>query len=878
MMSGFKKIASLIGTYILLLLSAFGVHLYFIRSDAYFTEAWADSFMQIAHYYPYLQREFTEGNFFWSWSNGLGGDLLAGFSYYYTTSPFFWLLMLFPSIGNLTDIFEMRLFISIAKLFIAMVLMYHLLRYLKLLKTSSILGSLIYGGSIFFIYNSFRYDFMIDGMVYLPLLILALEYTMDKKKPWFLIVVVFLTVCSNFYLAFMNSIFLGMYAILKYAIMNEKFTVKSFTSYMLKFMGMYAAGLLLACFAFLPAVYAFLNVDRFYYEVSIPLLFGWGFYKLLPFELFFSANLQFKFAVAFPIIVFLLFPLGLFFKEKADRKRFAFSIFISFLVLIPFTYSFFNGLSAVQYRWLYLYIFAVAMISSFVLDHLIKGKLHSRLASGGLVGLLLILVIGLYFKYDLIGIDVTENDLFILAMALVSGVFLILLIMVRKEILKKWIVFTLLAIMLFNTIFINNLLFEVFQDVESLKERQEKVLQTYATSSQQEMIDRIQEEDRGFYRIMWDQLNEFNTPMLLDYKGFGAYSSLVAGNMHRFMKVDYNTLHQNAPSMFLNLDNRLYLETALANKYYIKPKDSVYTPFGYKFKFEKDSYEIYKNKYALPIGFLYDRVFDKEDLEKLTYAQRDQLLLKAAVVDNSEETGLPIFEDEQLTVEKKVISLADIQLIKASLIDDQLLHIEEQGGISFDNPWKNQLGEVMVELKMRETSKQGFKISNSYKLFQDVGEGTFYNYPRERIAINLVNQTNQDQIKLWFGPGTYEISEIVLTFNSYEQYAQDSESKMQSGLENVTYTSRSVKGQINAEEKSILFLSIPYSDGWRVKVDGKTVEPMEVNSSFTGIPISEGTHEIELTYTTPYFVLGTVISVGTLLVLIGYYFIKRRKV
>lgn len=873
-----KNIVYSIFTYLLLLIASVGVHYYFILSDTYFTEAWTDSFRQIAHYYPYIQRELMDGNIFWSWSNGLGGDMLGGMSYYYTTSPLFWLLMLLPPIENLTAIFEWRLIISIAKLFIAMVLMFHLLRYLRLQRTSSIFGSLIYGGAAFFAFYSFRYDFMIDGMIYLPLSIWALEWSFDKKKPFFLIAAVFITLCGNFYLAFINSVFLGMYAILKYFTLNEKFAVKSFVKHMLQFIGIYAIGFLLACFAFLPAAYSFFQVDRFYYEVTIPLLFSWDFYKTIFYELFFSTNLNFSFVVAFPIVVFLLIPLGVFFKESEGRKRFIFSLFISFLVLIPFVYSFFNGLSAIQYRWLYLFIFTVAIISAFTLDRLIKGEFSKRIISIGLFGSLMLLLLAFYYKNELIGVPNSENDKWTLITAVISLLILILIATIKKEVIKKMLVWLLLATTLLNTVYINTFMFEQFiESPEYLKERQDNVLQSYATDSQQQMIDEIQENDNQFYRILWDRLNEFNTPMLLNYKGFGVYSSLVAGNIHRFMKVDYNTLHQNSPSLYLNLDNRIYLETALANKYYIKPNDSSYVPFGYTYKYSRDTYDIYENDYALPIGFLYDKVFEKDDFNSLTYAERDQLLLKTAVVDDAEGLNIPKITEEQLTVQKKEINMEDLELSNATLVDNQFIHVPEAGTISFENPWKDDSGEVMVQLKISETSKREFKIGYDYKMYLDVGEGSFYNYPREQIAINIVNHNDHEQIKLWLGAGTYKISDIMLTFNSYDEYVKLAESKRAQSLENVTYTSRSVKGEINADTNGILFTSIPYSSGWKAKVDGENVETIEVNSSFVGIKVSEGTHQIELTYTTPYFVIGAIISITTLLILIIATIILKRK-
>jgi uncharacterized membrane protein YfhO len=862
-----NKIIKTVLTYLLLLLAAASMHFYFTGSDTYFNENCCDSFKQVTHFYPYLQHEFSEGNFFWSWSNGLGGDLLGGFSYYYSTSPLFWLTMLFPAMETLREIFEGRLYISIGKLFLSMVFMFHLLRYMKLLRVSSIIGALIYGGSVFFMFNSLRYDFMIDGMVYLPILILAFEYALDRKKPFVFIAAVFVIVCANFYLAFINSLFLGMYAILKYTLYERK-SLKGFGKYMLRFIGSYFAGLLLAAFAFLPAVYAFLKVDRFYYDAAIPLLFGSDFYKELFYRLFFMSGASFDFVVTFPVVVLLLVPLGLLLTDKANKKRFLFALLFSVLVLIPFSYSLFNGLSAMQYRWLYLFIFVMAWITAFILDDLLKGKMKARpLWAAG--GMLLLLAAALAVKEKIIGAAVTERDMAVLVIAVISAILLALLIKKAAARSGPLIAVLLIAVIWVNAAYMNTEMLQSFlKDPAALKQQHENILNNYGTEEQQKMISDIQQRDDEFYRIMWNALREPNAPMLYDYHGFSAYTSLMAGNIHEFMKKDYNILHWNSPSLYQNLDNRLYLETALANKYYIRPHDIAFEPHGYSLIASNDSYEVYENDYALPIGFLYEEVVPRSEFEELNFAERDQLMLQAAVVEEEEGEGLPRYDTEKLTVEERHFDVSELAMTNASLTKEGLIVAEEGASFTMENPWTNESGEIMLELAIKETSKRPFEVYSAFKVFADIGEGAIYNYPREKIVINAGHQFNKAEYTFVLDPGTYEISDVALTFNPYDSYPEMAKSRLDQSLQNVSYTGRSVQGEIQADQKSLLFMSVPYSPGWKVKVDGKKSEIVEINSAFIGIPLSQGDHKIEITYTTPFFKAGLLISLITLAVLL----------
>lgn len=51
-----------------------------------FAVADTDSTAQSIPFRYLLAKNWSQGNFFWSWEAGLGSDLLADFSYYYSTS------------------------------------------------------------------------------------------------------------------------------------------------------------------------------------------------------------------------------------------------------------------------------------------------------------------------------------------------------------------------------------------------------------------------------------------------------------------------------------------------------------------------------------------------------------------------------------------------------------------------------------------------------------------------------------------------------------------------------------------------------------------------------------------------------------------------
>lgn len=70
------------------------------------------------------------------------------------------------------------------------------------------------------------------------------------------------------------------------------------------------------------------------------------------------------------------------------------------------------------------------------------------------------------------------------------------------------------------------------------------------------------------------------------------------------------------------------------------------------------------------------------------------------------------------------------------------------------------------------------------------------------------------------------------------------------------------------DETAYACFSIPYEDNWKASVDGEDVSPVLGMGGFLLVPVSEGTHTVVLEYEIPYFGLGIVISIISVLLLV----------
>lgn len=79
-------------------------------------------------------------------------------------------------------------------------------------------------------------------------------------------------------------------------------------------------------------------------------------------------------------------------------------------------------------------------------------------------------------------------------------------------------------------------------------------------------------------------------------------------------------------------------------------------------------------------------------------------------------------------------------------------------------------------------------------------------------------------------------------------------------LEVTAYDSTTLSGHIDVKEDGLLFLSIPYAEGWSAVVDGEQAEVVSIQDALMGIRLGRGSHDITIRYTPAGFKEGLLIS------------------
>ncbi len=97
--------------------------------------------------------------------------------------------------------------------------------------------------------------------------------------------------------------------------------------------------------------------------------------------------------------------------------------------------------------------------------------------------------------------------------------------------------------------------------------------------------------------------------------------------------------------------------------------------------------------------------------------------------------------------------------------------------------------------------------------------------------------------------------------HTLKEYTNDIKFLKKNSLNISKHGQNKIAGEISVDKNKMLFFSIPFDKGWKIKIDGKIEKPMMVNIGFIGVPLKKGAHNFELAFIPSYFYIGAAISI-----------------
>ena len=154
-----------------------------------------------------------------------------------------------------------------------------------------------------------------------------------------------------------------------------------------------------------------------------------------------------------------------------------------------------------------------------------------------------------------------------------------------------------------------------------------------------------------------------------------------------------------------------------------------------------------------------------------------------------------------------------------------------------------------------------YQYKNTSKKFENTKRGYFLElgYLEKGETCGLRNDTNDKALQIQVFRFRYDNFRALV-----DRIKEDSVYDM------VLYNDTYINYNLDVKTKGKIFISIPYDDGWTIKVDGVNVDKEKIFDCFLGCNIDKGLHNIELSYMPKGLILGAILSFIGIFVLFGY--------
>lgn len=622
----------------------------------------------------------------WSFSQGMGQNIFP-----------LWLGDFFSDFIMLFDkdtIPKLIVFMEILKVFLCAFIFFKYLKELKVSGFASLLGALLYAFSGYVILGGTWTIFSAEA-VYVAIMLLGFERWLNKGK-WFLFLlgITLLSFLQPFYL-FSYTLFLIGYIIVRYHDVHAG-NWKGFILFSIKTVGIAALGVAISSYQLLSDALMLLESPRVGGEAGLSarlkeqsmFLFadetlrfttifrsfgsdmigvgnnfkGWQNYLEAP--LFYCGILN---LVAFPHV----------FSSLSKKQRWFYGV-LTFVYVLPILFPYFRyafwAFSGDYFRTFSLVIVLLMLFYSVKAISYIeqKGSINKIvLAVTGLVLLIFLYTPGSQFKG---AVDQGQRS-FATALILGYSAFLYLLSTSSgfKSVAKVMlVVLCFVEVAAFSYKSVNK------RDAMLGRELTEKVgYNDYTVDA----VKFIKEKDKSFFRLQKDYSSgmamhaSINDAKAQGFYGTPSYHSFNQPNYIKFLG-DLNVIDpkdENATRWAKGLVERPFLFSMAAGKYWLSKRPENYLQnFGYDSIAKFGDVKVFKNRYALPLGYTYDKIYPLSAFKKLTTLQKDLYLLKGAVVDDEDLAAYPQLAKFNLADTTKQFSFDEYNALVSKLRKDTL--------------------------------------------------------------------------------------------------------------------------------------------------------------------------------------------------------------
>ncbi len=367
--------------------------------------------------------------------------------------------------------------------------------------------------------------------------------------------------------------------------------------------------------------------------------------------------------------------------------------------------------------------------------------------------------------------------------------------------------------------------------------------------SAEETVRAIREEDGGIYRIRYRNAVAEDQPALFDYMDIPYFYSVENWRLRDTLgRLGYST----SPRNVMDTGGTPVTEMLFAQRYIVLARqpwetDTALQPF-------------YKNETALGLGYMVDEGL--LDVSLHDNAMDNLNLVLQGMTGEDIVCMIPYTGDIRLHSENMVFGMTEEETYALRREDEteasaRLIYRIES------HPLYTSYAYFSQKASGRDTSMPIFYGGN--------GQGTYLTSP---AILQMERGADGDSVYIVMEEGTS--SEGWYQNHYFAWYDPSALQDAYEALKDHQLIIRERRGShISAtvdvaEDKTLLFTSIPYDEGWKIYVDGAEAETVAlINGTFLGVKLAPGEHTLTFTYDSVIDRTGRYLSVLALLVYLG---------
>lgn len=774
---------------------------------------------------------YQTGDLFPSFSMHLGGGQnIFNFSYYGLFNPIILISYLLPFV-------PMRDYIIVTSLlgiFVSMVLLYHFLK-TKLNQSTSFICCLLYFLACPVIFHAHRHIMFVSYMPFLIWGLIAVDHYFKEKKTFGLTFSVFLMILTSYYYSIGGICVLVIYGIHCW-FKENKFKTSKFIKEGFQFLLPIIFGVLLSAFFLLPTAYCLLSGrEGSPKEISLLSLF-------LP-----NFNLNQILYTSYSIGLTSIFILALFssiIHKKKENRWLGIILFV--ICFFPIFIYLLNGTLYVRAKSLIPFLSLAIYLIGLFLEDVFAHKISYRTFG---IFLLMFHVITLFGGFHSIAYYV---DLLIMLVAL----------FLFHKYHKDWLFYVPLVATAFVVMISANI-------------KDDYVKKTYSDLNIEKLIRKIPVTD-SLWRtsIQTNTLYGINQIYSSNHYSPSLYSSVYNNEYSNFFKNTFENALPYRNRLILGTTSNLPFQVFMGERYLISTcqKDFIgYTKIAYQ-----DDVCLYENQDVYPLGYGSSNILSQKDFDNLSYPYSMEALLNTIVVSDASTTEIKnliheisfVYEIKEVGKNLMIAQEKNGYTVTATDKDKIIYKLKE--------PLQNQL--LLIDFNaVEEPSCNDGDLTLTINDITNKLTCSSWEYKNQNHRFTyILSENNLDKLEITFSRGTYRLEDFHIYTWDYADVVMAKDTLYPFVIDRKNSKGDTVVGNIQMEEDGYLALSIPYDEGFDIKVDGKRISYEKVNTAFLGFPLEKGNHLIEIVYEAPYYNPGKIVSGFTLVILLVYSIYQKR--